>query len=194
MRRSLLTSLRMALVTAVLVGMVYPLTVWAISRVAFPRQASGSLVTAENGRIVGSRLIGQAFSSDRYFHGRPSAAGSDGYDAMASGASNLGPTNGKLVAAVRARATDTAAEDGLAAGKVPVDLVTASASGLDPDISPDAAYAQVARIAEARGLPNARVRELVRTAIAERQLGFLGERRVHVLELNLALDAIGGAR
>ena len=194
MQRALIVSIRMVAVTIVLTGIIYPLVVWGATALVFPRQAAGSLVSGADGSIVGSRLIGQAFSSDRYFHGRPSAAGSDGYDAMASGASNLGPTNGKLVAAVRARATDTAAEDGLAAGKVPVDLVTASASGLDPDISPDAAYAQVARIAEARGLPNARVRELVRTAIAERQLGFLGERRVHVLELNLALDAIGGAR
>ncbi len=188
MRRALLISLRMSIVTAVLLGVVYPLTVWAIGRVVFPAQAAGSLITSD-GRVVGSRLIGQSFARPGYFHGRPSAAG-DGYDASASSASNLGPTSRALYDQVRARVARTIAENpGATAGAVPVDLVTASGSGLDPDISPDSAYLQVERVAQARQMDAAAVRDLVTAHVTGRQLGFMGEPRVNVLELNLALDA-----
>lgn len=186
MRRALIVSLRMAVVTIVLVGMAYPLVVWGIGTLAFPKQASGSFIE-RNGEVVGSRLIGQDFSSDMYFHPRPSAAGPNGYDAMASSASNLGPTSKTLISSVTSRVADVRDTDGAQSGTVPIDLVTASASGLDPDISPDAAYLQVARVAAARGLTEAQVRSVVDSHVTERQLGFLGERRVNVLELNLAL-------
>jgi potassium-transporting ATPase KdpC subunit len=182
-------SLRMAAVTAVLLGVVYPLVVWGIAAVAFPSQSRGSLVTV-NGVVVGSRLIGQSFASQRYFHGRPSAAGA-GYDAMASGASNLGPTNRALVSAVTTRVAEVVRTDGARRGAVPVDLVTSSGSGLDPDISVDSAMLQVRRVARARGLSEARVRALVSAHVTPRQLGFLGEPRVNVLALNLALDGLG---
>lgn len=189
MRRSLLLSLRMAIVTVVLFGIAYPLAVWAVGRLAFPDQVSGSLIEAD-GRVVGSRLIGQRFDRAEYFHGRPSAAG-DGYDAMASSPSNLGPTSQALSDLARARVATIVAENpGARAGKIPVDLVTASASGLDPDISPDAAYLQVARVAKARGIGAAQVTELVAAHVEGRQFGFLGEPRVNVLALNLALDEL----
>jgi potassium-transporting ATPase KdpC subunit len=188
MRRALLTSIRLAAVTIVAFGLIYPMVVWATSALVFPSQAGGSAVK-KGGRVVGSSLIGQAFTSDRYFHPRPSAAG-DGYDAMASGASNLGPTNRELVAAVRARVREVERREGAKRGTVPVDLVTSSGSGLDPHISPDSAYLQVVRVARARGLSEARVRALVAERVEPRQLGILGEPRVNVLELNLALDAL----
>ena len=188
MRRALLVSLRMAVVTIVLTGVIYPLVVWGISVAVFPRQAAGSLVTDSKGTVIGSSLIAQSFTADKYFHPRPSAAGA-GYDAMSSSFSNLGPTSKVLMDAVTARvATETAENPGLAAGAVPVDMVTASASGLDPDISPDNAAAQVARVAKARGLTVDAVRQLVAQHTRGRDLGFLGEPRVNVLELNLALD------
>ena len=188
MRRALLVSLRMAVVTIVLTGVIYPLVVWGISVAVFPRQAAGSLVTDSKGTVIGSSLIAQSFTADKYFHPRPSAAGA-GYDAMSSAPSNLGPTSQALFDAVTARvATETAENPGLAAGAVPVDMVTASASGLDPDISPDNAAAQVARVAKARGLTVDAVRQLVAQHTRGRDLGFLGEPRVNVLELNLALD------
>ena len=189
MRRALLISLRMAVVSALLLGVVYPLVVWGVSVVAFPRQAVGSLVT-RSGTVVGSTLIGQSFTAEKYFHPRPSAAGADGYDAMASGASNLGPTNKVLISAVASRVAEVVRTDGAKPGEVPVDLVTSSGSGLDPHISPDAAFLQVARVARARGLAEQQVRELVTLHVEARQLGFLGEPRVNVLELNLALDAL----
>jgi potassium-transporting ATPase KdpC subunit len=188
MRRSLLISIRMAVVTILLTGVVYPVAVWAVGTVAFHDQAAGSLVT-KGGTVVGSRLIAQAFSADKYFHPRPSAAGT-GYDAMASGSSNLGPTNKVLISAVASRVAEVERTDGVKAGQVPVDLVTSSGSGLDPDITPDSAYVQVARVAKARGLAEGKVRALVTQHIAERDLGFLGERRVNVLELDLALDEL----
>ena len=190
MRRALLVSLRMAVVTIVLTGLIYPLVVWGIGTVLFPKQAAGSLVTDSQGTVIGSSLIAQSFTADKYFHPRPSAAGA-GYDAMSSAPSNLGPTSQALFDAVTARvATETAENPGLAAGAVPVDMVTASGSGLDPDISPDNAAAQVARVAKARGLAVDAIKQLVAQHTRGRDLGFLGEPRVNVLELNLALDAM----
>lgn len=188
MKRPLLASLRMALATVVLTGVVYPLAVWALGAVAFPNQTSGSLVV-QSGEVVGSHLIGQAFTGEEYFHPRPSAAGG-GYDAMTSGPSNLGPTSRDLFEAVASRVAEVRRVEGVGERDVPVDLVTASASGLDPHITPDAAYLQVPRIARVRGLDEARVRALVAAHTADRQLGFLGEPRVNVLELNMALDAM----
>ena len=187
MRRALLISLRMAVVTIVLVGVVYPVLVWGIGTVLFPKQAAGSLVTGANGTVVGSALIGQQFTGDRYFLPRPSAAGA-GYDAMASSPSNLGPTSKALFDAVSKRVADTVNTDGATKGSVPVDMVTASGSGLDPDISPDDAALQVARVAKARNMSVDAVRQLVAQHTRGRDLGFLGEPRVNVLELNMALD------
>ena len=163
-----------------LTGIVYPAVVTAVAQVAFNSQANGSMIVVD-GRTVGSSLIGQAFSQPTYFWGRPSAAGTDGYDASASGGSNLGPTSQKLVDRLRA------ANGG---GPVPVDLVTSSASGLDPDISPAGADYQVARVAAARGMPEADVRAAVARHTEQPLLGFLGQPRVNVLELNLDLDGL----
>ena len=190
MRRALLISLRMAVVTIVLTGLIYPVVVWGLGSLLFPKQAAGSLVTDAKGTVIGSTLIAQSFTADKYFQPRPSAAGS-GYDAMSSGASNLGPTSKTLIDDVKARvATETLENPGLTAGNVPVDMVTASGSGLDPDISPDNAEFQVARVAKARGLTVDVVKQLVAQHTQGRDLGFLGEPRVNVLKLNLALDAL----
>jgi potassium-transporting ATPase KdpC subunit len=188
MRRYVLCSIRMALVTLVLLGVVYPLAITGLAQL-MPAQAGGSLIRV-NGRPVGSRLIGQNFTSTKYFHPRPSAAGS-GYDAAASAASNIAPTSKTYIEDVRARVASATAENaGLKAGEVPVDMVTASASGLDPDISVANALAQAQRVAQARGLAEASVRSLVESNVTGRQFGILGEPRVNVLELNLALDGV----
>ncbi len=190
MTRRVLTGVFMLVVMTVLTGIIYPLTITGVTRVLFPHQASGSLIYRQ-GQAVGSALIGQRFTSPRYFHGRPSAAGKDGYDATSSGGSNLGPTNKELVAAIAQRLARVQAENGLPDGTpVPADLVTASASGLDPDISPAAAYLQVPRVARARNLPEETVRALVDRNITGRQFGILGEPRVNVLKLNLELDQL----
>jgi len=187
MRRQLAPALVVFLFFSLLVGVVYPLALTGVARIAFPSKSQGSLVR-EGGVVVGSRLIGQAFSGPRYFQPRPSAAGT-GYDATASGASNLGPSNPLLLADVRARVAAYRRLNGLAANTpVPVDAVTASASGLDPAISPANARLQAPRVARARGLSLARVLTLVRANTDGRSLGILGEPGVNVLELNLALD------
>jgi K+-transporting ATPase ATPase C chain len=190
MNRYIASSIRMAVLTLVVLGLLYPLAVTGAAQLLMPAQANGSLVRDGGGTVVGSSLIGQSFTDPNYFHGRPSAAGADGYDATASGASNLAPTSQSLFDAVSARVATVVAENpGLVSGKVPVDMVTASGSGLDPDISLANAYAQVARVAAARGMSPAAVRGLVDASTTGRQFGLLGEPRVNVLRLNLALDA-----
>lgn len=177
-------------VFTLLTGGLYPLCVTLAAQSLWPEQANGSLVRSGDAAI-GSALVGQAFAAPRYFWGRPSATTPGPYNAAASGASNLGPTHPALVSAVQARAAALrAADPALAARAVPVDLVTASASGLDPDISPASALYQVGRVARARGLPASRVRELVLEHVTQRTFGVLGEPRVNVLALNLALDAL----
>lgn len=181
-------ALVMTLLFALLLGIAYPLALTGIGQTLFPHQANGSLIE-NKGRAVGSTLIGQAFTADRYFHGRPSAAGK-GYDAMASSGSNLGPASQALTDRVRA---DLTTYQTAAPGRsVPSDLVTASASGLDPHISPEAAFYQVDRVAKARGLPVTALRGLVTRSIETPLLGFIGEPRVNLLILNRRLDAIGG--
>ena len=184
------TAVLLTLILTALTGLVYPLVLTGVAQLAFPRQANGSLLTA-NGRVVGSELLGQNFAAPGYFHPRPSAAGADGYDAAASSGSNLGPTNRKLIDQVEERAAAYRAENGLAASAVvPGDAVTASASGLDPHISPANAALQVARVARARGVSEERVRALVAQQTEGPQWLLFGEPRVNVLRLNLALDAL----
>jgi K+-transporting ATPase ATPase C chain len=191
MRTHLSTAIRMTILTAILLGLLYPLAITGIAQVVFPGAADGSLVRA-NGRVVGSSLIAQGFTAAKYFHPRPSAAGG-GYDAMASSASNLGPTSQTLIDQVRTEVRAQIRENpGLGLGHVPVDMVTTSGSGLDPDITVANARAQAPRVAAARGVSTAAVLRLVAEHTTGRALGFLGEPRVNVLELNLALDAAGG--
>ena len=184
--RNLVTAALMTIVTTLLLGIVYPLAATGIAQVVFPYKANGQLIE-RNGRIVGSRIIGQHFSSPGYFRSRPSAAGT-GYDAANSGGTQLGPTNKKLVDNVKANVAAARTEN--PGAPVPIDLVTASASGLDPHLSPAAADFQVPRVARERGMSESDVRALVSAHTEGRQLGFLGEPRVNVLELNLALDAV----
>jgi K+-transporting ATPase ATPase C chain len=183
--KNLIIAVLMTLVTTLLLGVIYPLVVTALAQVIFPDQANGQLIERA-GKVIGSRIIGQTFSSPGYFRSRPSAAGT-GYDASNSGGTNLGPTNRKLIDAVKS-AVDAAKLENPGT-PVPIDLVTASASGLDPDISPAAAAFQVPRVARERGVPVDEIQRLVAAHSLGRQWGFLGEAVVNVLELNLALDA-----
>lgn len=181
---------KMTLVLTLLVGIAYPLLMVGLGHLLFPRQADGSLIFRD-GQVIGSGLIGQNFSSPRYFHPRPSAAGDKGYDATSSGGSNLGPTNKALIEVVRSRTSALREhEPGINHGQIPVDMVTASGSGLDPEITPAAAELQIPRVARARGLGEDAVRSLVLAQTRGRTLGVLGEPGVNVLGLNLALDAL----
>jgi potassium-transporting ATPase KdpC subunit len=184
MKRNLLISIWMTIATTILLGIVYPLLVTGLAQLIFPHKANGQLIES-NGAVVGSTIIGQGFSGPGYFHSRPSAAG-NGWDAANSSGSNLGPTNQKLLDRVKADVATAQADD--TGTPVPVDLVTTSASGFDPHITPAAAEFQLARVAKTRGITAEQLRPLVAKHTEERQLGFLGEPRVNVLELNLDLD------
>jgi K+-transporting ATPase ATPase C chain len=186
MKKNLLISIWFTLATTVLFGIVYPLVVTVLAQVIFPRQSNGELILA-GGKLAGSHLIGQPFTAPGYFYSRPSAAGAAGYDPTASGGSNLGPTNKMLLDRVGASVKSLQPTNPNA--PIPVDLVTASGSGLDPHISPDAAEFQVPRVARERGMSEQDVRALVQKHTEGRQFGFLGEPRVNVLDLNLNLDA-----
>jgi K+-transporting ATPase ATPase C chain len=185
MKKHFITAILMTVVTTVLLGIAYPFVVWGLAQVIFPKQANGSLITA-NGKIMGSHLIGQPFSSPGYFRSRPSAAGNAGYDAGNSSGSNLGPTNKMLIDRMNAHIQKAQAEN--PGVPVPMDLVTTSGSGLDPHISPEAAAFQVPRVSRERKMNEADVQALIEKHTEGRQLGFLGESRVNVLELNLDLD------
>jgi potassium-transporting ATPase KdpC subunit len=186
--RTLMIAIKMTIVMTVLTGLIYPLAMVGMARVVFPAQAQGSLIV-RGGKVLGSSIIGQNFSKPGYFHSRPSAAGDKGYDASASSGSNLGPTNKALIEAVRSRLKGVLEENpGVSAAQVPIDMVTTSGSGLDPEISPAAAELQVPRVAKARGIGEDQVRKLVEDSTRGRYLGILGEPGVNVVGLNIALD------
>ena len=190
MVKQAINGLLLLIVLTLLTGVVYPLTMTALAQVAFPKQANGSLVERD-GTVVGSLLLGQNFSQPEYFQGRPSAAGTDGYDATSSSGTNLGPTSAKLMDAIQSKLADVRSQNNLPDDAViPADLVTSSASGLDPDISLAGAYIQLDRVADARGISHDQVKKLVDSQAQLPQLGFLGEKRVNVLRLNLSLDAL----
>ena len=191
MLKQLGVAIRLIIVMSVLTGLLYPLTVTGLAQILLPFQANGSLVV-KDGKVIGSRLIGQKFSGPEYFHGRPSAAGENGYDGNSSGGLNLGPTNKQLIGAITERVKTIREQNGLIVDEpLPADLVTTSGSGLDPDISPVAALVQARRVAAVRGLDLNVVHRLIEKQITPIQFGLLGEARVNVLELNLAVDAIG---
>lgn len=181
------TSVLFTLVSVIVLGLIYPALIALVAGLVFPSQANGSLVYVD-GRPVGSEIVGQLWTKPQYFHGRPSAAGKDGYDPTQTGGTNLGPTSKKLIDSTRDAIAAVRKENPDATGSVPMDLVTSSASGIDPDITPAAAYYQAPRVAQARHISLSRVRGLIAAHESARTLGFLGEPRVNVLELNLALD------
>jgi len=185
--KNLITAVLFTIVTTIVFGLIYPLAVTGLAQVIFPDKANGQLIRRTDGTIIGSRIIGQPFTGPGYFHSRPSAAGAAGYDAGASSGSNLGPTSQRLIERVKTQVQGIQKDN---PGKpIPVDLVTTSASGLDPHISPAAAEFQVSRVARERGLSETELRQLVNEHTEGRALGFLGEPRVNVLELNLDLDS-----
>lgn len=185
MKKNLTTAILMTIATTILLGVIYPLVVTLLAQLIFPSKANGQLIK-QNGQIVGSSIIAQGFTAPGYFHPRPSAAG-NGYDAANSGGTNLGPTNQKLIDRVKSDVAAAGAEH--PGAPVPIDMVTTSASGFDPDITPANAEFQLTRVAKARGMTDTELRQIVARHTAGRQLGFLGELRVNVLELNLDLDA-----
>ncbi len=187
MRQQITTALRITFVFTILTGLIYPGLMTGLCQLLFPRQANGSLVSVD-GHIMGSSVIGQNFAKPEYFQPRPSAAGNDGYDATASGGSNYGPTSQKLIDRVKASIDKFHKENQDYSGPIPADLVTASASGLDPHLSPASAEAQLARVAKARGVSGDQIKSLITIHTEPRRLGFMGEPRVNVLMLNLALD------
>ena len=192
MWKQIIGAIRLLIVLTVLTGIVYPLAMTGVAQAVFPAQANGSLAYI-NDKPVGSLLLGQNFSDGKYFHGRPSAAGKDGYDATSSSGSNLGPTNSKLMDGVKENLDKVRQENQLGAEKIiPSDLVLASSSGLDPHISPAGAYLQVQRVAAERQLAESTVRQLVTNEVQEKTVGLLGEARVNVLALNMALDQLSG--
>ena len=189
MIRHFWTALRVTVLSIVLFGFVYPFAMTGLAQLTFPAQANGSLVR-ENGRSIGSDIIGQLWAKPQYFHGRPSAAGKNGYDPTSTGGTNLGPTSKKLIASTGQTIAALRKENPAAILPIPIDLVTSSASGIDPDISPEAAYYEAPRVAAARHLSVASVNALIAAHVRGRTWGFLGEPRVNVLELNLALDRV----
>ena len=194
MWQHILPGLRIKIFMTILLGVIYPLAITGISQILFPHSANGSLVVAADGKVVGSELIGQNFTKPEYFQPRPSAAGNDGYDPTASGGSNYGPTNQKLVDRVNASIAKFRKENPDFRGPIPADLLTASASGLDPHLSPESAEAQIPRVAKARGMAPEQVRSLVDRFTEGPDLGVFGEPRVNVLRLNLALDRTGAQK
>jgi potassium-transporting ATPase KdpC subunit len=189
MKKNLITAFLMTIAMTILLGVIYPLVITGLAQLLFRDKANGQIVM-RNGEAIGSRIIAQPFTGAKYFHPRESAAGTNGYDATNSGGSQLGPTNQKLIDRVK---SDVAVLQQENPGQpIPVDMITTSASGLDPDISPANAEFQIPRVAKARGIPEATVRQLVQKHISLREFGLLGEPRVNVLELNLALDSLSG--
>ena len=190
--RHIVTSVLYTIVTVVALGLIYPVVIWALGSLLFHHQAGGSLIVDKSGKVIGSELVGQSWTKPQYFQGRPSAAGK-GYDPTSTGGTNLGPTSKKLIDATKSAIAALKKANPGATGPIPMDLITSSASGIDPDISPEGAYYQVPRVAKARGTSADTVRALVTAHITPRQFGLLGEPRVNVLELNRALDAQGAA-
>jgi K+-transporting ATPase ATPase C chain len=188
--RHLVTSLLYTVVSVIVLGLIYPVVIWGIGTVLFHHQAQGSLVYGKNGNVIGSELVGQNWTKPQYFHGRPSAAGK-GYDPTSTGGTNFGPTSKKLIDGTKSAIAALEKANPDATGPIPMDLVTSSASGIDPDISPAGAYYEAPRVAKARGMPLEDVRSLIAAHVVPRQFGVLGEPRVNVLELNRALDAQG---
>jgi potassium-transporting ATPase KdpC subunit len=188
--RHIVTSVLYTIVTVIALGVIYPVVIWGLGTLLFHHQTEGSLIAGPNGTVIGSELVGQNFTKPQYFQGRPSAAGK-GYDPTSTGGTNFGPTSKKLIDGTKSAIAALKKANPDATGPIPMDLVTSSASGIDPDVSPDGAYYQAPRVAKARGISLERVRALIAAHVTPRQFGLLGEPRANVLELNRALDAQG---